>query len=418
MPANWYRICLVLWLLAAGGCAGRDCCTSTKCCPPAVDRSFDCRATQRPAIVADVSLISAPIEAPLLPGPGHYCALEEREAQCLAATNAPIANLLVREAAAVRLQRSGCLSGSDPGLTSQLLELHAIQKRNEAASSALQLFFRLIEAEGGASNLERREQQVDSLLADIAHLQKQGILSPVSKSEIEGQRVELWHKQAEVQATITKLNYQLQDVLGVELAHDAHFGPQADLAVTTLMSDGRAAVSVAMSQRADLAALRLAATRGSAGSTAAARLVLQMAGAGLGTTPSAPCSCVMALLMAHSSDCEGPIRSQQMCALLDDRERAVQHETLGAVALVETRYVQIGLTKRRVELLTEHVHALEEQQKSASGSVAAVRKARLDLLAAEQDLLHDVIEWKIAQVKLKEAQGLLSVECGYGACIR
>ena len=61
-----------------------------------------------------------------------------------------------------------------------------------------------------------------------------------------------------------------------------------------------------------------------------------------------------------------------------------------------------------------HLQASEQQQQLTSGAPLGVRKARLDLLAVEQDLLHDVIAWKLAVVKLKEAQGLLAVECGYG----
>jgi hypothetical protein len=48
----------------------------------------------------------------------------------------------------------------------------------------------------------------------------------------------------------------------------------------------------------------------------------------------------------------------------------------------------------------------------------SVHKARLEVLAVEQDLLHDVIEWKLAVARLKAAQGLLAVECGYAGAAR
>jgi hypothetical protein len=48
-----------------------------------------------------------------------------------------------------------------------------------------------------------------------------------------------------------------------------------------------------------------------------------------------------------------------------------------------------------------------------SASPLSVRTITLDGVAAEQDLLHDVIEWKLAVVKLKQAQGLLATECGW-----
>ncbi len=35
------------------------------------------------------------------------------------------------------------------------------------------------------------------------------------------------------------------------------------------------------------------------------------------------------------------------------------------------------------------------------------------VIEAERDLIHQVIAWRIAQVKLEKAQGLLALECGY-----
>jgi outer membrane protein TolC len=103
---------------------------------------------------------------------------------------------------------------------------------------------------------------------------------------------------------------------------------------------------------------------------------------------------------------------------LADRQRTVRHETLQAVVMIETRLTQIGLSRRRLEIANEHLRASEEQQKLTAGAPLNVHKARLDVMAVEHDLLHDVIEWKLAQVKLKEAQGLLAVECGYDSAAR
>lgn len=375
---------------------------------------FDCRATTHQAVAVDVTQVSAQTGKLSLSEPRQYCALEEQEAQCLAATNASLANLMVREAAAVAAQPTGgCLrGGSDTSLTQQLLRLEANDKRNESASGALQVFWRLVEAEGGAANLTRREREIEAMLQEIGQVQQQGLLSPVTRSDLEIQRATLWHQQAEVHGSITKINYQLQDLLGVELIKDAHFWPVAALDVVTALPDGGAAVNLAMEHRADLAALRLAVSSSSDDSTSAARTLLQLAGGGLGIAPTSPC-CLSLLLLAHRSDCEGSIRSQQLCALLSDQQRTAKHETLQAVALVETRLTQIGVTKRRLELAQARVQSIEAQLKLSSSSPLALRKARLEVLAADQDLLHDVVEWKIALVKLKEAQGLLAEECGY-----
>ena len=57
------------------------------------------------------------------------------------------------------------------------------------------------------------------------------------------------------------------------------------------------------------------------------------------------------------------------------------------------------------------------QRRDADGVTAFdLSAAQLELLRAESDMLHRVIAWKIAEAKLKQAQGLLAAECGYGVC--
>ena len=60
----------------------------------------------------------------------------------------------------------------------------------------------------------------------------------------------------------------------------------------------------------------------------------------------------------------------------------------------------------------QHERLLQKKQLDGA-AIFEARKARLDVLAAEQDLLHDVIEWKLAVVKLREAQEELAIECGF-----
>jgi hypothetical protein len=61
---------------------------------------------------------------------------------------------------------------------------------------------------------------------------------------------------------------------------------------------------------------------------------------------------------------------------------------------------------------------MEAQQRLAEGGAFRIHRAQLDAIVIEQDLLHDVIEWKLALIKLKQAQGLLAIECGYDAVAR
>jgi hypothetical protein len=416
MLADVRSLTIALSLVLYGGCACRDCCPAVGA--PSPLPALDCRPVDRQPLRPDVSALPPQGEVLRAGGEQKLCALTEQTTQCLAATNATIANLLVQEAEAASAQRKPLHPHSrESALTSELLRLDATRKRNAAAAAALEAFLRLAEAEAGADGLERRGHELDLMLADISHLQERGLLSVVSKGEIEGQRLELWHRQSELRASILKLNYQLQDLLGVEIVPDARFWPEASLVVTNLAPDRNEAVNLALANRADLAELRLAAGADARDSVAAARTVLQLSGGGLGTAPQTP-SCLGLLQRARSTDCEGSARSQQMADLLADRTRAARHETLSAVVVLEAGLEQIGMTQARLHVAKEHLKSAEQQQQVTAGAPLNVRKARLDVIGVEQDLLHDVIEWKLALVKLKEAQGLLAVECGYDAAAK
>jgi hypothetical protein len=146
---------------------------------------------------------------------------------------------------------------------------------------------------------------------------------------------------------------------------------------------------------------------------AAARVLLQpLGGAGM----SSPGVFAM-LLHAGSQRREAEVRSQQIAAALRDSQRSIRLETLQAVELIETRLTQVGLTKQRLEVARAHLLDSERRQK-LTATPLTLQQTRLETLVVDQDLLHDVLQWKIAVIKLKSAQGLLATECGYNAANR
>ena len=392
---------LALW----GGCAWKECLTCCDCCPRAAPQ-IACRPVDPQAVTPDLSQVPEHLP-PVRPGE-QFCALTEINVQCLAARNSTVANLLVQEAEAVTTQRKCFNDGSE--LASELLLLQATQQRNEDAAIALQLFLRLAEAEGGAQNVERRLHEVEAMQSDVEQLQNRGLAPPVSKNELAGERLELLHRQADVQGTIHRLNYQLAESMGVELAPGTRYWPEVDLVVDPQIPYSDEAVSVALRNRADLAALRLASQADGREAIAAARIILQPFGAGSSTSSSS--GCLAKLLQACALRREADVRSEQLNSARRDHERTVENEVRQAIDATSTRLLQLSLTRDRQHVADARLKASQRQQEVGAAPLT-VRKTRLDGLAVEQDLLHDVIEWKIAIVKLKEAQGLLASECGY-----
>jgi hypothetical protein len=396
---RWLLGLVVLAALPAG-CASRRC-TQSDCQGPLV---LDCQQVQRQAISPAVSAIaprnSVEFEESL------YCKLPEHQAQCLAATTAPLARLLEQEADALACQPQG-LHHRRSNCLERILYLQATHERNRAAAAALQLFLRLVEAEGGATNARERLGEVDRLRDDVKRLQAAGVESTLSQSSVEAQQLELLHKQVDVEATIDDLNRQLINLLGIELL-DSRFWPEADLKVDPVVPNVEEAQQLALQQRCDLAALRTAACC----DVEVMRTLLGQANAGLGLSPS--CQLLGTIHLAAKL-CEGDIRNEQLFATADEQERTLANDIARAITTIEARLVQIGLSRRRLEALETQHERLEKKREIDAAAVFEARKARLDVLAGQQDLLHDVIEWKLALVRLRELQGELARECGF-AC--
>jgi len=399
MRRRWLLGLLLLAALAAAGCASRRCCTQTGCRHAVV---LDCQRVQPQAISPDVSAVSPRSSAEF--DESLYCNLPERDAQCLAGTTAPLAKLLEQEADALACQSQG-LHQSRSQCTQRILYLQATHERNRNAAAALQLFLRLTEAEAGAANVRERLAEVGRLLADVQRLQAAGIESTLSQSSVEAQQLALIHKQVDLEATIEDLNHQLVNLLGVEPL-DSRLWPAADLKVDVAVPSVAEAQQLALRQRCDLAALREAACC----DVEVMRTLLGQANGGLGLSPS--CQALAALhLLARQ--CEGDIRSEQLTAAADEQARTLSNDVARAVATIEARLVQIGLSRRRLEALEAQHARLEKKREIEAAAVFEARKARLDVLAGEQDLLHDVIEWKLAVVHLRELQEELARECGF-----
>jgi outer membrane protein TolC len=125
----------------------------------------------------------------------------------------------------------------------------------------------------------------------------------------------------------------------------------------------------------------------------------------------------LSFLHLRAKSDEAGVRQGQLMSALADQERSTRQDVAQAVAAIEARLVQIGLARRRLEFLEQHREGLRRKEEVAPAAGFEGRKAALEVLAAQQDLFHDVIEWKLAAVKLRELEGELAIECGYTAAL-
>ena len=378
---------------------------------------LDCHAVERGTITPDLAAIPPRGSVDFNDEARTYCGLREEDAQCLAATNSPLAKSLEQEGEALAAQPRGLrhkrADAADRNRT--ILYLQATHERNRAASASLQLFLRLAEAEAGAANAKLRALEVNRLVSDVQRLQGAGVDSAISHSTAQAQQTELIHKQVDLEAVIEQLNHQLVNVLGAEPPPDTRLWPEADLAVDPSLPSTSEAYETALRQRADLCALRMASAADDPQMLAMSRALIAQLGTGLGLSigPGA----IVAIFRPQSGKREAEVRQDQLSGAIAAEERTLLHDIAQAVAILEARVVQIGLSRHRLELLQRQHERMEKKKQIDAAAGFEARKAKLESLAAEQDLLHDVIEWKIAVVKLKELQGELAIECGFTAAL-
>lgn len=342
------------------------------------------------------------------PAPAEYHVLRAEEVQCLAASNAPLAKLYDSEsqAAANKKDRHG---RGDGLVQSQLLAYRALNERNKAAAAALELFYLMAEAYLNGDILDQSVAEVDRSMNDLDQLKQSGLKMPPDQTALRRQKLDLLDRRIPLQSGMRQMQGQLQQLCNFEADETLPIWPAADLIVTVASIDLPAAIVEGVANRADVGALRMLNSSLDAGTLPAARSGVQSLGPGLGTAMAGK-----RLLGGESGgDEELPTRQTQLAEALADTERTASREIGEAAHNVEAQLRGIAVARERQELWKQRVAALEEKHEANGVTTFDLSAARLELLHAASDTVHRVAAWKIAQIKLKQAEGLLAAECGY-----
>jgi outer membrane protein TolC len=373
-------------------------------------------AAERGTMNVDVSRVpsSADLDAAAVPEAAPYVALSAEQAQCLAAANAPLANLGALDIPLASVLPSGRRANCDAAaVKSDLLALRALDERNRAAGTALEMYYQLFEAEAGADALERSLAQLDEIIADVESLRAKGLKVPVDVNQLHIRRIELLDKQAEVRLALAKLNSGLRASLGVPAGDTRRFWPGDELTVDPQPIDVELAIAEGLATRPDLALVRMLAGTLSADTLPAVQSALQAAGMLSESGGMRRLWAPLARLFGSSrTSLELSTRAQQLQLLAVDSERAAAEEIRSAAHTVETRLRQTALAKETVESERLRLETLEKKRTLGEATPSEVLEARMSVIDAEHELVRTVTVWHIARAKLKQSQGLLAAECG------
>jgi hypothetical protein len=183
--------------------------------------------------------------------------------------------------------------------------------------------------------------------------------------------------------------------------------PDVDWKVVPAPIDPGAAVSLGLYYRPDLNLLRMLIQCLDADTLDAARSGLGSVSSLLGASPIAAC------WLSHHLKDEVDSRRSQLCELLAGKERAATEEIRQAVAAIDVRLRQIAVAKQKVDQWQEQlqVQRMERQRPRSMVTALDIAATELQCLDARRELIHQVLALRIAEAKLKEAQGLLDEEC-------
>jgi hypothetical protein len=410
------RCALVCAGLSLAICSGSGCARS-KCCGTSASAgqpySPPLTATERGIVSPDVSAVRSytELEPPgisqtLLEAPAHYQSLTAEECRARAAKHAVLANLLDAERDAI--SSSACVDPCGTELRSDLLALRAEDERNRAAGTALELFFRLAEAEAGRDSVRRSLSHVEQSLNDIAELRRQGLPINVDATALERQRLELRERGELAARSLSELNLQLSRLIGIDADMPAPIWPVIEWRVEYAAIDVEEAIRVGLATRADLAIVRRLDGSLGPGTLPAARGTLMQVDPMLGQ-PSVPTGRLLGLRGGAPNDgAEAASRQGQVSLLRADRERATADEIRQAAFTVQSRYREIALAKDTLTSWNGRLSDLRKRREAGNVNPFEIRAAEAEIVAAENELIGRVVAWKISQVKLEQAQGLLS----------
>jgi hypothetical protein len=418
---------VVSWLfwmlvaLAAAGCAQRAALSHRPIATTATSDSLE--IANRDAREVDVTKVERlPLVDQVLgfPGaPGDYHALGPADCQCLAARASKLGNLFdgERRALAANESASGCCSRTDNSLTYDVLRTAALEARNRSAGDALEVYFRLAENEARLDLVAKALAETRHAATNVGRLREQGLKLPPDENLFLRRETELRDQQAQAQGAVSQLNAQLWQLIGLEpTVPNERIWPTADLAVAVERQDIEAAVQYGLGMRPELNMLRRLRRNLDEESLPAARAALAQVNPLLGLEPqpsgaSGLLGMVGAMKKIRAAEQELPERRRQLNEYARKREQEVAVEVRQATETVELRLRQIALAKESLEQATGRRADVETRATTGGATFADVTAARLALIEAEEALLDKVVAWKIAQARLKQAQGLLVAEC-------
>lgn len=359
----------------------------------------------------DASAVAEPLPEP---PPAGYYRLTADECHALACRNSSAANLIESSV----IVQPGCFANISGRAYSDWVRVTAArhlsgEARSRTASAALTLYYQLLELELKSDVLRASLVELDELVKTNDVLLAQGFKQTDDTYELKKRRIELLGDQARLRSGVQRLNAELKSLLAIDPGSSGFLLPADQVKVVPDPIDAGQAVQAGLMLRNDLNLLRQLAGMTDHRTVPAVRRVLTGLTPVLGAVslPTATDDVSLSPFVSSMAKAEAASVRRQLHGLLQDREREAAKEIRTAVEEWSTARDLVAIARKKFELGQERVTDYEKRQKVGQGVELELRKARLELLQSESDLIGEIAKWKLADVKAREAIGLLCGEC-------
>jgi hypothetical protein len=359
---------------------------------------------------------------PSLRAPAEYRALSAEQCQCLAVKASSEGNSLAAERRALTATAKSHGFDEEERLKIQVLWASELEARNQSAATALTTYYHIAQAEANRPILTRSLQELDDALGNVARLREQGMQIPFDDGELHRQRLGVIDRQLKLESDLDQLNAQLVQSLGLSTFEiRPRIWPATDFTVNIAPTDIELAVAVGMATRPELRLLTSLQSSLKAKNVDITRGVV--GGASSLIDSQSKFTGLISLLGVRefigkrcSNRRELPTRERQLAEYNDQRRREVTTEIQQAVLEVESSLRRTAVEKQTVIAWRAELDELAKKSQIEEATFLDISRARLKRLQAESDEIEQIIAWKIALVKVKEAQGMLVTECQGNCC--
>jgi hypothetical protein len=338
-----------------------------------------------------------------------YSRLTADDCSSLACQNSSIANLL-ESGMSVKTSPFGNRTGKESAEWVRVVTARHLSQeaRNRSAGAALAIYYKLLEAELKTDIIGKAIAELDELIRANNTLAARGFKQTADSHDLEKQKIELLADRARLRAGIRKGNAELKSLLAIDPNMPGFLLPFDQIKVVPEPLDADQAVQVGLMQRADLNLIRSLTNMLDHHTLVAVRHALVGLAPGLSAVQSASEVLFppLTVLVTAVAKAEAAIVKKQLQGLLRDREREATKDIRSAVDEWHSARDLVVIARQRVELCAARVTEYEKKSKNGFGVELELRKANLEALKADGDLITEVIRWKLADVKVREEIGL------------